>query len=61
MCSDKMPKEPVAAPTPPDEFRADVPSLFATIHFRSEARPNGYTDKELEEINMALNPKRPKD
>lgn len=43
-------KEP-SADEEPDEF----PALFATIHFKSEHRPNGYTAEEIAEINRYLN------
>jgi len=32
-----------------------IPALFATIHFRSDDRPEGYTDKDIAELNEALN------
>lgn len=32
-----------------------IPALFATIHFRSDKRPSGYTDDEIAELNEALN------
>jgi hypothetical protein len=34
---------------------ARIPALFATIHFRSERRPNGYTDEEIAELNELAN------
>lgn len=39
----------------------DVPALFATIHFRSERRPRGYTDEEVVRLNeLANDPSRSK-
>lgn len=32
-----------------------IPALFATIHFRSERRPDGYTDEHIAELNEAAN------
>lgn len=31
-----------------------VHSMFATIHYRSDARPNGYTGDDLDKINRDL-------
>ncbi len=33
----------------------DIPALFATIHFRSEERPNGYSDEDIAELNDLAN------
>lgn len=38
-----------------------LPALFATIHFRSTRRPDGYTDEDIVELNRAANPHRPID
>jgi hypothetical protein len=47
-----------------DPGRADdesIPKLFATIHWKSPLRPNGYTPEQVAEINEFLNrPKPPK-
>lgn len=32
-----------------------IPNLFATIHFRSDKRPNGYTSEDIAEMNIAAN------
>ena len=32
-----------------------IPALFATIHFRSEARPDGYTEQEVSWLNVVAN------
>lgn len=32
-----------------------IPALFATIHHRSEARPNGYTDEDISWLNVQAN------
>lgn len=32
-----------------------IPALFATIHFRSAERPNGYTDDEIAKLNQTAN------
>ena len=33
----------------------DPPALFATIHFRSERRPAGYTNEEIARLNELAN------
>ncbi len=38
-----------------DKSDDQVPSIFATIHFRSPSRPNGWTDDELELANIQIN------
>ena len=38
----------------------DIPALFATIHFKSDHRPNGYTDDEIVELNRIANLRGPK-
>lgn len=35
-----------------DQTPPDIPGLFATIHFRSAKRPDGYTDEQIVELNM---------
>lgn len=37
------------------EDEALIPNLFATIHFKSDDRPNGYTDEDIENMNNAAN------
>lgn len=37
-----------------DQEPADIPALFATIHFQSSERPRGYTAEELAELNRAM-------
>jgi hypothetical protein len=39
----------------PDQDDDNIPALFATIHFRSERRPNGYTDAEVAWLNVVAN------
>jgi len=34
-----------------------IPALFATIHFRSDERPDGYTDQEIADLNETLRAK----
>lgn len=36
-----------------------IPALFATIHFRSDKRPDGYTDDEITELNQLANGEKP--
>jgi hypothetical protein len=38
-----------------DQEPADIPALFATIHFQSSERPDGYTDEDLTELNRLAN------
>jgi hypothetical protein len=33
----------------------ELPALFATIHFRSPQRPDGYTDEDIAELNRLAN------
>ena len=44
-------------PVKPDSDSSDdqIPSLFATIHFRSEQRPDGYTSDDIELLNIQAN------
>lgn len=37
-----------------DQLRL-IPALFATIHWRSPRRPNGYTPEQVEELNRMAN------
>lgn len=37
-----------------------IPALFATIHFRSDARPDGYTDEDIAALNAIANKPKPK-
>lgn len=32
-----------------------IPALFATIHFRSDQRPDGYTDAQIAWMNVIAN------
>lgn len=32
-----------------------IPSLFATIHFKSDERPDGYTAEDIAELNQKAN------
>lgn len=34
-----------------DQQADDIPALFATIHCRSEHRPDGFTGEEIAELN----------
>jgi hypothetical protein len=38
-----------------DEPDEKIPALFATIHFRSERRPDGYTDEDIEDLSIEAN------
>lgn len=38
-----------------DQASADIPALFATIHFRSDERPDGYTDEDIAKLNDLAN------
>jgi hypothetical protein len=39
-----------------DQVPADIPALFATIHFQSDERPDGYTDEDIQALNALANP-----
>ncbi|WP_286693158.1 MULTISPECIES: hypothetical protein [unclassified Brevundimonas] len=43
-----------------DQKPKDIPALFATIHFRSDERPDGYTDEDIQALNTLANQPRPK-
>tara|TARA_R110002124_G_scaffold159007_2_gene326207 strand:- start:14328 stop:14489 length:162 start_codon:yes stop_codon:yes gene_type:complete len=38
----------------------DIPALFATIHFQSDERPDGYTDEDIRALNDIANKPNPK-
>jgi hypothetical protein len=40
-----------AKPTP----KPASPALFATIHFQSDERPDGYKDEDIAELNRLAN------
>ena len=42
-----------------DQPPPDIPALFATIHFRSAKRPDGYTDEQIAELNALANKPKP--
>lgn len=42
----------VEADKPSDD---QIPAIFATIHFRSPERPNGYTPEDIAELNRLAN------
>lgn len=39
-----------------DQEPADIPALFATIHFQSDERADGYTDEDICTLNAIANP-----
>ena len=39
-----------------DREQPDSPALFATIHFQSDDRPDGYTDEDICTLNAIANP-----
>lgn len=39
----------------PTPTKTVVSALFATIHFRSEQRPDGYSDDDIAELNKRAN------
>jgi len=43
-----------------DQKPKDIPALFATIHFRSDDRPDGYTDEDIAALNVMANQPKPK-
>ena len=42
------------APKPNSAPKA-VPALFATIHFQSDERPDGYTEEDIAALNALAN------
>lgn len=43
-----------------DQEPADIPALFATIHFQSDERPDGYTDEDIRALNTLANTPKPR-
>jgi hypothetical protein len=43
-----------------DQASADIPALFATIHFQSDERPDGYTDEDIAALNAIASKRSPK-
>lgn len=39
----------------PDRTDDQIPAIFATIHWRSDERPNGYTAEEVSWLNVIAN------
>ncbi len=46
---------PKTEPLQSNRSEDQIPSLFATIHFRSEQRPDGYTSNDIELLNIEAN------
>lgn len=46
-----MPDEPQD-----DQEPADIPALFATIHFQGDERPDGYSAEDIHTLNTIANP-----
>lgn len=43
-------------PIDPNEVPEDlIPALFATIHHKSDTRPDGYSPEDIEDLNNAAN------
>ncbi len=42
-----------------DQKPPDIPALFATIHFQSDERPDGYTDEDMQALNSLANTPKP--
>jgi hypothetical protein len=43
-----------------DQKPPDIPALFATIHFKSDDRPDGYTDEDIRALNTLANTPKPR-
>ncbi|MES2834255.1 MAG: hypothetical protein V4707_06065 [Pseudomonadota bacterium] len=43
-----------------DQEPPNIPALFATIHFQSEERPDGYTYEDIQALNTLASTPRPK-
>lgn len=50
-----MPEEPED-----DQESAASPALFATIHFQSDDRPDGYTEEDIQTLNVIANTPKPR-
>lgn len=45
---------------PDDQEPAIIPALFATIHFQSDDRPDGYTEEDIQTLNVIANTPKPR-
>jgi hypothetical protein len=43
-----------------DQEPPNIPALFATIHFQSDERPDGYTDEDIAALNAIASKRSPK-
>lgn len=43
-----------------DQEPADIPALFATIHFQSDERPDGYSAEDIRTLNTIANTAKPR-
>ena len=43
-----------------DQEPPNIPALFATIHFQSDERPDGYTDEDIQALNTLASTPKPK-
>ena len=48
-------KSPKVALNQSDKSDEQIPNIFASIHFRSQRRPDGYTNDEIELLNIEAN------
>ncbi|MFA4950459.1 hypothetical protein [Brevundimonas sp.] len=43
--------------TPPE---TEIPALFATVHFQSDERPDGYSAEDIASLNAIANKAKPR-
>lgn len=53
-------KRPKLTPEPQVQPVTEIPALFATIHFQSDERPDGYSDEDMEALNAIANKAKPR-
>ena len=53
-------KRPTPKAPADGESVTEVPAIFATIHFQSADRPEGYSDEEIRELNTIANTPKPR-
>jgi hypothetical protein len=50
--------KPKSKPQAPPE--TEIPALFATVHFQSDERPDGYSAEDIASLNAIANKAKPR-
>jgi len=53
-------KRPKHTPEPQVQPVTEIPALFATIHFQSDERPDGYSAEDIASLNAIANKAKPR-